>query len=153
MAMSRSKCPKCGQVFDKDNEECKHCGYSLLEGNTTAALISIPDHENKEVTEVDPIKENEEAVLVIKKGPVIGQRIDVSQDEIIIGRDPKCDIFLNDITVSRRHAKLIYTDSAEIRDTGSLNGTYVNNERTESAKLRSGDEIQIGKFVLVYLSK
>lgn len=152
--MSISKCPKCGQVFDKKNDECKHCGFSLLESQNTATFISVPEVEHKEEIEVAPIKENEEAVLVIKKGPVIGQRIVLNQEEILIGRDPKSDIFLNDITVSRKHAKLIYTKNrTEIKDIGSLNGTYVNNERTEVSRLKSGDEIQIGKFVLVFLSK
>lgn len=152
--MSRSICPKCGQVFDEKHKECEHCGFSLLEGGTTASLPGLTNHEIKEEIDVGPIKENEEAVLVIKKGPVIGQRIDINQEETVIGRDPKSDIFLNDITVSRRHAKLVYLiNKAEIKDIGSLNGTYVNNERTESSRLKSGDEIQIGKFVLVFLSK
>lgn len=152
--MHKSKCPKCGQIIDEKSRQCTSCGFDVLQGDTTATFISPPELESKEEIEVGPLKENEEAVLVIKKGPVIGQRIPLTQDELMIGRDPQSDLFLNDITVSRKHAKLVYLKgNVEIKDVGSLNGTYVNNELTESSKLKSGDEIQIGKFVLVFLSK
>lgn len=151
--MSPVKCPKCGHELT-EKESCSKCGFNLLESQTTASLISHPQVEAKEEFEVGPIQDNEEAVLVIKKGPVIGQRIALTEGEFTIGRDPKCDVFLNDITVSRKHAKLIYkSEGAEVKDIGSLNGTYVNNKQTDEAKLRNGDEIQIGKFVLVFLAK
>ena len=68
------------------------------------------------------------------------------------GRHPESDIFLDDITVSRRHVEFITQDDvARVRDVGSLNGTYVNRERIEEAGCRTGDEVQIGKFKLVYL--
>ncbi len=153
--MSKSKCPKCGQVIDKKTKECKQCGFSHIESVTTklfkgpAATAKV-----KEEIVVEPIQEGEETVLVIKKGPVIGQRISLNKEKVLIGRDPQSDIFLNDITVSRKHAKLIILKGkTEIKDIGSLNGTYVNSERAESVSIKSGDEIQIGKFVLVFLSK
>ena len=151
--MSPVKCPNCGHELS-EKDRCSQCGFKLLESQTTDTFISPPETETKEEFDVGPIGENEEAVLVIKKGPVIGQRIAITEGELTIGRDPKCDIFLNDITVSRKHAKLSYKgNEAGIKDIGSLNGTYVNNEQAEEAKLRSGDEIQIGKFVLVFLAK
>jgi pSer/pThr/pTyr-binding forkhead associated (FHA) protein len=70
-----------------------------------------------------------------------------------IGRHPDSDIFLDDITVSRRHAELRRgAEGFALHDVGSLNGTYVNRERVEQADLHSGDEIQIGKFKLVFLT-
>jgi pSer/pThr/pTyr-binding forkhead associated (FHA) protein len=69
-----------------------------------------------------------------------------------IGRNPECDIFLDDITVSRKHATITFDEEFKFTDSGSLNGSYVNNERATSSSLHSGDEIQIGKFHLVFIS-
>jgi pSer/pThr/pTyr-binding forkhead associated (FHA) protein len=77
-----------------------------------------------------------------------------SDDSTTIGRSPDCDIFLDDVTVSRRHAVLRRRDGAfVIEDQGSLNGTFVNRHRIESAELTDGDELQIGKYRLTFLQK
>lgn len=90
--------------------------------------------------------------MVVKRGPNTGVRFLLDTETIRAGRHPESDIFLDDITVSRRHAEFVTVDQATtVCDVGSLNGTYVNRERIEEAKLNSGDEVQIGKFKLLYL--
>jgi pSer/pThr/pTyr-binding forkhead associated (FHA) protein len=92
-------------------------------------------------------------VLIVKRGPNAGSKFFMDADVTHIGRHPDSDIFLDDITVSRRHAELRRgAEGFALHDVGSLNGTYVNRERVEQADLHSGDEIQIGKFKLVFLT-
>jgi pSer/pThr/pTyr-binding forkhead associated (FHA) protein len=81
----------------------------------------------------------------------VGVRFTLDAEITRAGRHPESDIFLDDITVSRRHAEFVTTGVTTVRDVGSLNGTYVNRERIEEAVLSSGDEVQIGKFKLLYL--
>src|SRR3984893_2358586 len=91
------------------------------------------------------------ALLVVKRGPNSGSRLLLDQTTTYPGRHPGSDIFLDDVTVSRRHAEFRREDDEfKIVDVGSLNGTYVNREAVESAGLRNGDEVQIGKFRLVF---
>ena len=94
------------------------------------------------------------ALLVVKRGPTAGSRFPLDQPVTSAGRHPGSDVFLDDITVSRRHAEF-RRETGEFRvvDIGSLNGTYVNRQPVESAVLASGDEIQIGKFRLVFLTR
>lgn len=92
------------------------------------------------------------ALLVVKRGPNAGSRFLLDRPTTTVGRHPESDIFLDDVTVSRRHAEFRINDGAfEVVDVGSLNGTYVNREPKNSAVLSSGDEVQIGKFRLVFL--
>lgn len=93
------------------------------------------------------------ALLVVKRGPNAGSRFLLDADLTTAGRHPASDIFLDDVTVSRRHVEF-YRQGAtfSVRDVGSLNGTYVNRERIEQAALSGGDEVQIGKFRLVFLA-
>ncbi|HEY3505156.1 MAG TPA: FHA domain-containing protein [Actinocatenispora sp.] len=91
------------------------------------------------------------ALLVAVRGPGTGTRYPVVEEQVTIGRNPGSDIRLDDVTVSRRHAALRRSGGGfSVADLGSLNGTYVNQERVESAALEDGDEIQIGKFRLVF---
>lgn len=93
------------------------------------------------------------ALLVVKRGPNAGARFLLDQDCTTAGRHPEADIFLDDVTVSRRHAEFRRTDNGyEVVDVGSLNGTYVNREPRNSESLSNGDEIQIGKFRLVFIT-
>ena len=93
------------------------------------------------------------ALLVVKRGPNAGSRFSLDKDMVSAGRHPQSDIFLDDVTVSRRHAEFHRTaDGFEVSDVGSLNGTYVNREPIESSALANGDEVQIGKFRLVFLT-
>lgn len=91
------------------------------------------------------------ALLIVLRGPNTGARFLLDADEVSSGRHPSSDIFLDDVTVSRRHAVFARSEQGyEVRDVGSLNGTYVNRERIDNQVLEQGDEVQIGKFRLVY---
>ena len=93
------------------------------------------------------------ALLVVKRGPNAGSRFLLDQDVTTAGRHPDSDIFLDDVTVSRRHAEFRREGSGyTVHDVGSLNGTYVNREPIDATPLSGGDEVQIGKFRLVYLT-
>jgi hypothetical protein len=93
------------------------------------------------------------ALLVVRRGPNAGARFLLDHDVTTSGRHPDSDIFLDDVTVSRRHAEFHRGQSGfTVRDVGSLNGTYVNRERVESATLSNSDEVQIGKFRLVFIA-
>jgi pSer/pThr/pTyr-binding forkhead associated (FHA) protein len=92
------------------------------------------------------------ALLAVRRGPNAGSQFLLDSDLTLVGRHPDSDIFLDDVTVSRRHAEF-YRQGGRfiVRDVGSLNGTYVNRERIEEAQLSEGDEVQVGKFRLVFL--
>lgn len=91
------------------------------------------------------------ALLIVQRGPNSGARFLLDSKQTSAGRSPKADIFLDDVTVSRRHCEFLSSDGGfVVRDCGSLNGTYVNRERTDYAQLRAGDEVQIGKYRLTY---
>lgn len=93
------------------------------------------------------------ALLVVKRGPNAGSRFLLDQPTTSAGRHPDSDIFLDDVTVSRRHAEFRQEEGDfQVVDVGSLNGTYVNREPVDSAVLANGDEVQIGKFRLVFLT-
>src|SRR5262245_4281750 len=93
------------------------------------------------------------ALLVVRRGPNAGARFLLDHDVTTSGRHPDSDIFLDDVTVSRRHAEFHRgANGFTVRDVGSLNGTYVNRERVESATLSNSDEVQIGKFRLVFIA-
>jgi len=98
--------------------------------------------------------EDGQALLVVKRGSNAGARFLLDQDTTTAGRHPEADIFLDDVTVSRRHAEFRKNDDGqfEVVDVGSLNGTYVNREPRNSQALSTGDEIQIGKFRLVFIA-
>lgn len=94
-----------------------------------------------------------QALLVVKRGPNAGARFLLDQPTTTAGRHPEADIFLDDVTVSRRHAEFRAKDGQfEVVDVGSLNGTYVNREPRNAQVLEVGDEIQIGKFRLVFIA-
>ncbi|MBK9724901.1 MAG: FHA domain-containing protein [Actinomycetales bacterium] len=91
------------------------------------------------------------ALLVVVRGANVGARFLLDDAQVSAGRHPDSDIFLDDVTVSRRHAVFVREDgSYRVRDVGSLNGTYVNRSLVDEAVLRAGDEVQIGKFRLTY---
>ena len=91
------------------------------------------------------------ALLIVQHGPNAGARFLLDAERVTAGRDIKADIFLDDVTVSRKHAEFVFADGEfSVRDVGSLNGTYVNRERIDSATLVAGDEVQIGKYRLTF---
>jgi pSer/pThr/pTyr-binding forkhead associated (FHA) protein len=94
------------------------------------------------------------ALLVVVRGPNNGARFLLDDAEVSSGRHPESDIFLDDVTVSRRHAVFVREGTGyAVKDVGSLNGTYVNRASVESAVLRNGDEVQIGKYRFLYYSR
>ncbi|KAA8822561.1 FHA domain-containing protein [Bifidobacterium vespertilionis] len=94
------------------------------------------------------------ALLISTRGAVTGSRYLLDEDEVTVGRDPNADILLDDSTVSRAHAVFRRINGVyHVIDAGSLNGTYVNRQRKDDAELHNGDEIQIGKFRLVFFTK
>jgi len=150
-------CPNCGHRNPTGVNFCSSCGASLVTSvpDTSVSVQPVEDHGD--------IADDESAVglielprgvgmLVVKRGSDVGVRFTLDAEIIRAGRHPESDIFLDDITVSRRHAEFLTTDKVTtVRDVGSLNGTYVNRERIEEGRLSSGDEVQIGKFKLLYL--
>ncbi len=113
-----------------------------------AAMIEGTTAEDREAVASLP---SGSAILVVRRGPNVGARFLLDQDSTIAGRHPDADIFLDDVTVSRRHAEFARTGTSfALRDLGSLNGTYHNGERVDAVELRDGAEVQVGKFRLTF---
>jgi pSer/pThr/pTyr-binding forkhead associated (FHA) protein len=154
-------CNRCGHRNPEGSNFCSSCG-SVLErlpgGDPAVTTITLsPVEASGEVGEEEitvPVGDFAAGVglLVVKRGPNAGSRFALGSGKTTIGRHPDSDIFLDDVTVSRRHAEVRHNEgSFTVSDVGSLNGTYLNRERIEEADLHSGDELQIGKFRLVFL--
>ena len=149
-------CNNCGHRNPLGANFCSSCGAVLetqAPENTTITFHptapSDPTDDDVSV-ELDEVPEDI-AVLVVKRGPQAGSRFALDTAITTAGRHPDSDIFLDDITVSRRHAEIERRGGDyAVRDVGSLNGTYLNRERIEEASLANGDELQIGKFKLVF---
>jgi pSer/pThr/pTyr-binding forkhead associated (FHA) protein len=157
-------CTACGTENPVGSHFCASCGAALpsaVSGVDVTSTISptgaVPDVDTEFSTEahqgaVDALAPGS-ALLVVKRGPNAGSRFLLDQDVTTAGRHPDSDIFLDDVTVSRRHAEFRREGAGyTVHDVGSLNGSYVNRERIEAAPLSGGDEVQIGKFRLVYLT-
>jgi pSer/pThr/pTyr-binding forkhead associated (FHA) protein len=150
-------CDNCGHHNPDDANFCSSCGAPLKRSEgieTTMTFVAPAEAEAEEELSV-PLDELEEgkAVLVVKRGPDAGTKFFLDSDVVTCGRDPQSDIFLGDLTVSRKHAE-IRRDGPQFRlvDLGSLNGTFVNRRRVEMTPVANGDEIQIGKFKLVFFT-
>jgi hypothetical protein len=124
-------------------------------------LLARPDPDGDTATAVTGVDRDvvlalpeESALLVVQRGPTAGARYLLADERITVGRHPQSDIFLDDATVSRRHAEFLRQDGQFlVRDAAALNGTYVNRVRIDEAVLlRDGDEVQIGKYRLVFSS-
>ncbi|MFC4534770.1 FHA domain-containing protein [Sphaerisporangium dianthi] len=161
-------CTQCGNANPEDARFCSRCGSPLSRventpGDTTSTIslsgIEAMDGEATGQTLIPDRAAVEQlppgtALLVVMRGPNAGSRFLLDSDLTTAGRHPESDIFLDDVTVSRRHAEFYRRgDYFTARDVGSLNGTYVNRERIEELPLSGGDEVQIGKFRLVFLTR
>lgn len=152
-------CSACGQVDQEQGKPCSNCGvvFSLFEAT---GVIPLPESDTSETSLIEISKlaniAADGAALVVRKGPLEGVRFDlVARDGQIIsvGRSPESSIFLDDVTVSRKHATISRVQGQwQITDAGSLNGTYINKSRVESANLASGDELQIGKYRFSFIT-
>lgn len=140
-----SVCPECGSEVTLDMKFCPECGTRLDHGQSTVSYA--PSFAEEE--EVAPVAPAGAALIELDQVEgTAGRRMhDISREVVTVGRHPESDIFLDDVTVSRKHAEITRSEGGyRIRDVGSLNGTYVNRVRVDSVDLRNGDEIQIGKY-------
>jgi len=158
-------CTRCGQANPDDARFCLHCGTMLARGGAerpgeTTSTISLGgdladgdyDEFNDQAAPEDSLPPGT-ALLVVRRGPNAGSRFLLDHDITTAGRHRDSDIFLDDVTVSRRHAEFYRMGARfSVRDVGSLNGTYVNRDRIEETELFSGDEVQIGKFRLIFMT-
>jgi pSer/pThr/pTyr-binding forkhead associated (FHA) protein len=167
-------CTACGKQNPDDARFCSQCGTRLVTADAPAATpqesagestatISIGmggdkvETSDRQLNAVDAAAVDAlpagHALLVVQRGPGSGSRFLLDADVVNAGRHPDSEIFLDDVTVSRRHAEFHRTgDSFTVSDVGSLNGTYVNRDRIDRVQLKDGDEVQIGKYRLVFFS-
>ncbi|MGH3509416.1 MAG: FHA domain-containing protein [Nocardioidaceae bacterium] len=161
-------CTECGHLNSDDARFCSQCGTPL------APAAEVPSDVTATMTFGGPTKEGDHpaeraladadaaavdalpsgsALLVVQRGPSAGSRFLLDTDVTSAGRHPDSEIFLDDVTVSRRHAEFRRGPHGyRVADVGSLNGTYVNRDRIDEVELQEGDEVQIGKYRLVYFA-
>ena len=171
-------CTACGKQNPDDARFCAQCGTRLVAPDGGGAATTTGAHESAveatatitfgspdskvetsdrnlspvDAAAVDALPAGH-ALLVVQRGPGAGSRFLLDLDVVQAGRHPDSEIFLDDVTVSRRHAEFHRSGTSfSVRDAGSLNGTYVNRDRIDSVGLRDGDEVQIGKYRLVFFS-
>jgi FHA domain/zinc-ribbon domain len=154
--MANVYCPECGYSNPESARFCAKCGAALVvpeEGETTEAFTPPEPAES-----LDPLEDlgvHGAALIVRSGGGRSGETFPLDSSPTTIGRSPECAIFLDDVTVSRKHA--VFTegdgDRWQLEDQGSLNGTFVNRERVETTELSDGDELQIGKYRLTFLQR
>ena len=155
------RCPACGHEVTEASNFCPHCGASLakVSGDTTRVIpavsddIQFEDLNAEDRAAIEALPEGS-ALLLVPHGTNAGARYLIDADVTTAGRHPRCDIFLDDITVSRHHARFSRRDGLVwVSDENSLNGTYVNRTLIEEpVALRRGDEVQIGKFRMVFFT-
>lgn len=166
-------CTACGNQNPEDARFCSRCGTRLAEGDQAGASAADPsettatiqlgatpdraDGPEGQLNAVDAAAVDAlppgHALLVVQRGPGSGSRFLLDSDVVTVGRHPDSEIFLDDVTVSRRHAEFHRDGTTfSVADVGSLNGTYVNRDRIDSVQLNDGDEVQIGKFRLVFFA-
>ncbi len=156
-------CTQCGHANPDESRFCSNCGAALrsasADSTSTISLQGLEGSVEGEHQEglsaadqaaVDALPTGS-ALLVVRRGPNSGSRFLLDADVTTAGRHPDSDIFLDDVTVSRRHAEFVRSgEGFHVRDVGSLNGSYLNRQRIDEAALTNGDEVQIGKYRLVF---
>ena len=174
-------CTACGRQNPDDARFCSQCGTKLVtaddatgsvpaavqpgqpaqQGDSTATIqIGLGDKTETSDRQLNPVDAAAvdalpagHALLVVQRGPGSGSRFLLDADVVTAGRHPESEIFLDDVTVSRRHAQFDRDgDTFTVSDVGSLNGTYVNRDRIDKVQLKDGDEVQIGKYRLVFFA-
>ena len=151
--MSHVYCPECGFQNPEAAKFCARCGVALLTEETGDTTLSFMPGEDEEdgPGELAELGIDGPALVIRSGGGRAGEHFSLDREETSVGRSPDCDIFLDDVTVSHRHATLRRSERGyEIEDLGSLNGTFVNRKRVERAQLEDGDELQIGKYRMTY---
>ena len=149
------QCHRCGHSNEAGANFCSSCGATLGDPDeTTASLALLEDRQELEAELGDLLDDipTDLGMLVVRRGPNAGSTFALDAAVTSIGRHPDSNLFLDDVTVSRRHALINRTpDGYQINDVGSLNGTYVRGERIDAAELSDMSEVQIGRFVLTFL--
>jgi pSer/pThr/pTyr-binding forkhead associated (FHA) protein len=149
-------CPECGFQNPEAANYCSKCGALLVKeepGDETTQAFT-PEDEDEASSTLEDVGIKGPALVVRSGGGRAGETFHPSGERTAIGRSPECEIFLDDVTVSRAHAVLVERDGTfSIQDEGSLNGTFLNRRRIESAQIEDGDELQIGKYRLTFLNR
>lgn len=153
--MSNLYCPQCGFQNPEVAHFCAKCGALLVleEDGAETTLALTPGEVEEARNDLGDLGIKGPALVVRSGGGLAGEVFSATGERTTIGRSPDCDVFLDDVTVSRRHATLANEGSRFLlQDQGSLNGTFLNRHRIESAELADGDEVQIGKYRLTFLT-
>ena len=153
--MSHIYCQECGFQNPEAANYCARCGALLVkdEGGSETTQTFTPEDRDEPSEVLDDLGVRGPALVVRSGGGRAGEIFPLG-GETTIGRSPECGIFLDDVTVSRKHAVLAERDGGFfIEDQGSLNGTFVNRKRVESARLEGDDELQIGKYRLTFFDR
>lgn len=146
-----STCDRCGHENPAAANFCSSCGQQLRTFVDEATDTYVLEPEDVPAGEDRAVFSSDIGLLVVQEGPKAGSRIALDSVCTSAGRHPDSDIFLDDVTVSRRHAEVLNESGAyTVRDVGSLNGTYLNRRRIDAALLEDGDVVQIGRFKLVF---
>jgi len=166
-------CTNCGRQNPDDARFCSQCGTRLVSDTaepagspppvsdaTATITFGGPDKAEADERQLNPADSaavdalpTGHALLIVQRGPGAGSRFLLDADLVTAGRHPESEIFLDDVTVSRRHAEFRRTSTGyNVSDVGSLNGTYVNRDRIDEVALQDADEVQIGKYRLVFFA-
>jgi hypothetical protein len=155
--VSHVYCPECGFQNLESANYCSRCGALLVtegEGDEATMTFSAEEIEEEGGVGLGELGVEGPTLVVRSGGGRTGEQFPLERTQTTIGRSPDCDIFLDDVTVSRRHAIVAKgAGTVTIEDLGSLNGTFLNRHRIERAELEQGDELQIGKYRLIFLGR
>jgi pSer/pThr/pTyr-binding forkhead associated (FHA) protein len=152
-------CTECGFLNDEGANYCQRCGALLPHaesagtagGDPITATYRIDEAGELVPVEIGEVTAHGPALVIRAGGGRVGESFPIAGERMSVGRRPECEVFLDDVTVSRDHALLIKRgEQWYLDDCGSLNGTYVNRSRIESRRLEEGDEVQIGKYKLTF---
>jgi hypothetical protein len=148
-------CTECGFQNSSTANYCSRCGALLDKGDkATETTQALSPEEVGELGETAVEGLEGPALIVRSGGGRAGESFRPAGERTRIGRSPDCEIFLDDVTVSRNHAILVERDGTfSVEDQGSLNGTFVNRRRIDNAELQNGDELQIGKYRLTFVER
>lgn len=145
MSVPNTTCPICNEIIEAGNASCPRCGFKLVGATQTFNPVMVETGETSAQEDVGT------PALEVASGPYAGESFIMGDGSFTLGRDPKCDIFLSNMTVSRHHSTItINGNSARIEDAGSTNGTWIDGAIEEEAELKPGTRVQIGTFDMIF---